>query len=320
MARFTSGAGVGGAANTGDITFDNVQIIGGGTASSDGLENGTINLVPDADQAEDDQFLVIEPTQPGIQGAPGHIHLRAGGTIDESNADLILGGERNSVVVSDTEKEVKVSTAFRSKLYFTNLNSNSGTDFIVAETANILVGDTVYVGGNGETYIVDAVTFNEGLATVTANGASFGAGGQYLFTREEASDSQWLFGSDGVLSGPSMGGLIVNALVGTQTYDLYIQSPNDDIIIQSSSGDILLDADSGVYIGGTASPGNEIATVDDLVYRAAAVPVSSIGQLSDVAGLVADDASYHYYCTGSYDGDTHIWKRVAWDAGTWSPA
>ena len=249
---------------SGSITFNGVQIIGGGTASSDGLENGTINLVPDADQAGDDQFLVIEPTQPGIQGAPGHIHLRAGGTIDESNADLILGGERNSLVVSDTEKEIKVSTAFRSKLYFTNLNSNSGTDFIVSETANILVGDAVYVGNNGESYIVDAVTASAGLATVTASGASFGAGAQYLFTREESYNSEWLFGSDGVLSGPSMGGLIVNGLTGTQTYDLYIQSPNDDIIIQSSGGDILLDADSGVHIGSTASPENQIATIGDL--------------------------------------------------------
>jgi hypothetical protein len=318
--RVATIADVTAATGLGDITFNGVQIIGGGTASSDGLENGTINLVPDADQAEDDQFLVIEPTQPGIQGAPGHIHLRAGGTIDDSNADLILGGERNSVVVSDTEKEIKVSTAFRSKLYFTNLNSTSGTEFIVAETADILVGDTVYVGGSGESYIVDAVTVDAGLATITANGASFGAGAQYLFTREQSYNSQWLFGSDGVLSGPSMGGLIVNALVGTQTNDLYIYSPNNNVVIEAIDGDIILSPDSGAYLYNSLNPDNEIATKEDLVYRATAVPVSSIGQLSDVAGLVADDASYHYYCTGSYDGDTHIWKRVAWDEGTWSPA
>jgi hypothetical protein len=254
--RVATIADVTAATGLGDITFSGVQIIGGGTASSDGLGNATINLVPDADQDGDDQFLVIEPTQPGIQGAPGHIHLRAGGTIDQSNADLILGGERNSVVVSDTEKEIKVSTAFRSKLYFTNLNSNSGTDFIVSETANILVGDRVYVGNSGESYIVDAVTVAEGLATVTANGASFGAGAQYLFTREEAYNSQWLFGSDGVLSGPYMGGLIVNGLAGTQTNDLYIQSPNDDIIIQTSSGDIFLDADSAAYVPNTQNTHN----------------------------------------------------------------
>jgi hypothetical protein len=305
------------ATGLGDITFNGVQIIGGGTASSDGLGNGTIRLVPDADEAEDDQFLVIEPTQPGIQGAPGHIHLRAGGTIDESNADLILGGERNSVVVSDTEKEIKVSTAFRSKLYFTNLNSNSDTEFIVSETANILVGDTVYVGGSGESFIVDAVTFDGGLATVTADGASFGAGAQYLFTREESYNNGWAFGSDGVFSGPYMGGVVVPSLIGTSTNDLYIQSPNNAVIIDSNSGDIILDADGGEYIGNANSPGNQIATLSDRAYIRTSVPESSIGNAGDNAHYVADDTSHHYFCTGPYDGTTHIWKRVAWDAGTW---
>jgi hypothetical protein len=35
--------------NTGDITFDGVKIIGAGTASGDGYNRGTIDLVPDAD-------------------------------------------------------------------------------------------------------------------------------------------------------------------------------------------------------------------------------------------------------------------------------
>ena len=262
--RVATIADVTAATGLGDITFNGVQIVGGGTASSDGLGNGTIRLVPDADQSENDQFLVIEPTQPGIQGAPGHIHLRAGGTIDESDADLILGGERNSVVVSDAEKEIKVSTAYRSKLYFTNLNSNSDTEFIVSETANILVGDAVYVGNSGEFYIVDAVTFDGGLATVTANGASFGAGAQYLFTREESYNNGWAFGSDGVFSGPYMGGVVVPALIGTQTNDLYIHSPNDDIIIESSGGDIILNADGGEFLGDPNSSDNQIATIGDI--------------------------------------------------------
>jgi hypothetical protein len=315
--RVATLADVTAATGLGDITFNGVQIIGGGTASSDGLGNGTIRLVPDADEAEDDQFLVIEPTQPGIQGAPGHIHLRAGGTIDESDADLILGGERNSVVVSDTEKEIKVSTAFRSKLYFTNLNSNSDTEFIVSETANILVGDAVYVGNSGEFYIVDAVTFDGGLATVTADGASFGAGAQYLFTREESYNNGWAFGSDGVFSGPYMGGVVVPSLIGTSTNDLSIQSPNNDIIVESIDGDIILNADGYVYIGNSNNTGNEVARMSDRAYVRTNVPTTSLGLEGEVAGLVADDANYHYYCTGTYDGTTHIWKRIAWSVDEW---
>lgn len=47
------------------------------------------------------------------------------------------------------------------------------------------------------------------------------------------------------------------------------------------------------------------------------VPASSVGQLGDQEGDVAVDSGYFYYCTGSYDGSSDIWKRVAWDAGTW---
>lgn len=46
-------------------------------------------------------------------------------------------------------------------------------------------------------------------------------------------------------------------------------------------------------------------------------PSSSVGQLGDQEGDVAVTSSYFYYCTGNYDGSTDIWKRVAWDVGTW---
>jgi hypothetical protein len=43
-----------------------------------------------------DQYIVLDPT------APNHIHIRAGGAIDSSNAELFLGGESTGVQVSDT--------------------------------------------------------------------------------------------------------------------------------------------------------------------------------------------------------------------------
>lgn len=42
-------------------------------------------------------------------------------------------------------------------------------------------------------------------------------------------------------------------------------------------------------------------------------PVAT-GAQGDVAGAVAVDSSYFYVCTGTYDGTTHIWKRVALSA------
>jgi hypothetical protein len=112
MARFTQSGGEGGAANTGDITFNGVQIIGAGNASSDGLNAGTMQLVPDAG-LDSDQYLIIDPT------APNHIHIRAGGTLDASTADLIMGGENTNLLVSDTGDYVDIRTT--SSENFTNL-------------------------------------------------------------------------------------------------------------------------------------------------------------------------------------------------------
>lgn len=52
-------------------------------------------------------------------------------------------------------------------------------------------------------------------------------------------------------------------------------------------------------------------------YISVPVPTSSLGQSGDVAGRVADNSTYHYFCTGTYDGATNIWKRVAWSNNTW---
>lgn len=42
-----------------------------------------------------------------------------------------------------------------------------------------------------------------------------------------------------------------------------------------------------------------------------AAPSSSVGAAGDVAGDIAFNNSYMYYCTANYDGSTVIWKRVA---------
>jgi hypothetical protein len=86
----------------------------------------------------------------------------------------------------------------------------------------------------------------------------------------------------------------------------------------NSGGYIYLQpAADNVYVG-SANPGNKVVTVAAMPYIAAAVPTLSVGQAGDHAGMVADDATHHYYCTGSYDGTTNIWKRVAWSADTWT--
>jgi hypothetical protein len=87
----------------------------GGDADSadqgDGIENlDTIKLIPDAElhyndgSYGNDQYIVIDPT------LPNHIHVRAGGAIDASNALLFLGGEENNVGVNDSGGNVTIRT------------------------------------------------------------------------------------------------------------------------------------------------------------------------------------------------------------------
>ena len=47
------------------------------------------------------------------------------------------------------------------------------------------------------------------------------------------------------------------------------------------------------------------------------VPLTSVGQLGDIDGMLAFNASYFYYCSGSYDVISNIWKRTAWNGDTW---
>ena len=68
-----------------------------GESSGDGSGYNTMRLVPDLQGLEDaDQYIIIDPTG----GVPGHIHIRAGGTQDNSGAHLYLGGEHSHVKIS----------------------------------------------------------------------------------------------------------------------------------------------------------------------------------------------------------------------------
>ena len=186
--------GSGGTADTGDITFDGIQIIGAGTASGDGNELGTIELVPDGN-INSDQYVIIDPT------TPNHIHIRAGGDQDASNAELFLGAERTGVQVSDNSGSVTIRSKNPDQVnVYANSNSTSNTEFIHATGADIVVGDTVRLYTGGDTYVVSVVTEeypSAGFITITAPGLSFITGEAYIFTRSTG-ESPWMFQTNGI--------------------------------------------------------------------------------------------------------------------------
>ena len=244
----------GGTANTGDITFNGVQIIGAGTASGDGGQYGTIDLVPDADlitnQYGHDQYLIIDPT------GPNHIHIRAGGEQDESSANLFLGAERNNVYVSDGARQVVVTTrpSIIENTYVNDSLTSSAT-FVTSNASDIGVGYVVNVGGSD--YIVDEVANDvpvEGLLSVAASGASFTAGASYVFTYNPTWNNVWEFSSDGYLYGPAMGGLFVDGLLNGEG-NLWLSS-SDSVVLNGNEG--------GEFLGDSDVPGNQIATIGDI--------------------------------------------------------
>jgi hypothetical protein len=282
--------------------------------SGDGSNNDTLKLVPDSNLIQNnnetaDQYIIIDPTD------PDHIHIRAGGAIDESTATLILGGERNAVVVSDEQRAVGIVTRpTRIENTYGNSNEASNTEFMVASGADIQVGYTVTLFTGGDTFTVTAVTENypyEGLTTVVADGLSFITGESYIFAYEQTWDNLWQFTSDGVLTGPSMGGVKVPAIANSgQGNDLYIYAGGDNISVSgediniNANDDVRLTTDSGGYSwdfssdgkfygsgeDGSLILGGELLTTDlNMSIRSTQQSVVLNGQLGEFLGS-SDDA------------------------------
>ena len=230
-------------------------------SSGDGLGYSIISITPDAG-TEDDRYIIIDPT------TPNHIHIRAGGDIDESSADLILGGEKNNVVVSDGARDVFINTRpDQISNTYTNLSEVPGINFIASGDSDISLGYKVNV--DGTEYIVDSITpAGEGLIAVTATGASFTAGQPYTFFYNPEYTNSWEFGSNGYLYGPAEGGLAV----------LGISSPSSDSHLFVTANDkVYLNGANGEFLNNPEIPSNQIATIGDL-------PTGATGSFTTVDG------------------------------------
>lgn len=97
------------------ISISGYKITGGGTNSGDGNGYGTLELIPDSGLYDNNQYIIIDPT------GPNHVHLRAGGTIDNSNSELIVGGEHSYLKVgAGTNPEIHIKSNDYNWTYNTN--------------------------------------------------------------------------------------------------------------------------------------------------------------------------------------------------------
>ena len=293
----------------GDITFNGVQIIGAGTASGDALGAGTMELVPDASLYVNDQYLVIDPTD------PNHIHIRAGGAMDESIGKLILGGEKNHVYVSDDDRSVIIRTRPpRIQNSYVNTNEAGNAQFITSMPAIVEVGYIVTVEGiDYEVSAVSLDTPSAGLVTVTATGLNnFIFENTYTFTHEEVWENEWEFNSEGHLYGPAMGGIRLTGIEGIPGNSLYISS-GEGIVLSGWNGE----TDEGVFLNDDTNPGNQIATIaySREHYTTAATITGAIADMGKLLYANCGDGDMTYLIPDNGDVEFPIGSEIKFATG-----
>jgi len=161
-------------------------------SSGDGYEYSTIEIRPDSG-ATLDQYLIIDPT------APNHIHIRAGGQQDNSNAELYIGGENSYFKVDDGENP---SISIASNNYFWTFDTDGKLtipgDIIPSQNLTWNLGsptnkfNDLYIGGN-TVYIGEAILSTNG-DTVTTNTfiaeLAFESGGLNVLTQANTARDQ----------------------------------------------------------------------------------------------------------------------------------
>lgn len=148
--------------NTGCIRLPaSGQICNPANNSGDGFGLSTISITPDVN-TNDDRYIIIDPT------TPNHIHIRAGGNIDESNAELIFGGEKANIKAVDNSHEVLVNTYNSETDYYYGWNfTNQG---IFSGPAGGLV--TVY-GLSGVTDSELSISSSDNAIVLSASNGEF---------------------------------------------------------------------------------------------------------------------------------------------------
>jgi hypothetical protein len=122
----------------------------------------TLNLYPDI--TNDDRYLVVDPT------GPNHIHIRAGGLQDASNALLYLGGEQAYVQIDDSTHEVQIGS-------YDSANTTSYTWRFENDGTFTVAGDITTSGNISATNIgnISATNLDGNAANVLTGSGTFTA-------------------------------------------------------------------------------------------------------------------------------------------------
>ena len=250
-----------------------------GSNADSGDEAGfdTIKLIPDASlhyndgSFGNDQYLVVDPT------GPNHIHIRAGGTIDNSSADLYIGGEQTHVRVSDGSENVVITTSDTSgESPLTNewVFSPDGTTYLPHNTASPL------------SYLNSPI--NDETIKLSLGG---GDGVQIVADEFSGSEKIWSFDKDGGLTFPGdQVALFVDGMAGPTDFNISIPEPITGSAVfrfTTEGGDGEL-----IFPDGTHNNGGTVATApdNDIVLQTGYRPtiVATAGEGSGLGQIIVD--------------------------------
>lgn len=192
----------------------------------------------------------------------------------------------NSIIINAGTSPLNGSS---SGLYIDPIRNVSGTSLLVYNSTTKEITHSNEI--NSET----SIKININLTDSTIQTWEFTEGGDLIFPSGSSISSE-------------NGGSPALVIDGAGNY-VDIRDSGTILIGYNSTGSVQI----GNPEGGTLT---EILS-ERVKFFEQAVPASSIGVTGDSPGLVAFDATYMYYCTGTYDGVANIWKRVAWSGDTW---
>jgi hypothetical protein len=154
-----------------------------GNSSAGGLGWNTMKLVPDTGLESVDTYIILDPSY--VDSETGSIHIRAGGTLDNSLAHLCLGGENSHVKIGAGANPPVTVKANNNSWTFGTDGTLTFPDSTTQNTAaritvvgddstgvTLNAGETIKIAGSGS--ITTSVSGDTITITGTGGGASIG--------------------------------------------------------------------------------------------------------------------------------------------------
>lgn len=307
------------------------------SSSGDGYGLSTIELHPDITSYAE-QYLIIDPTY------PNHIHIRGGGTQDNSQSTLIIGGENSNFGIPNGENPSPYVT---SNNYFWSFEGDGGLrfpDYTVQTTAFTGIDSASFAttGSNqfsgsqtitGSLTVSDEITFtNSASIQLTSTLAivappagipnsvstwSGGGGWNQMFYSNVSTTGGTGTGLTVDVNAESNGYIDIEAISintpgsGYTDGDVIVINNENNLpgtfIIGTIAGDSWTFGSSGLLTtpGGINVNGQVVVDGGHLILTGSSVPTSSTGSLGDREGTVVFDDNYLYYCTARFEPETY---------------